>query len=55
MLAQASRPHGNPEPAMLLKLLGNDVRWRVVSTLASSDRKVNELVEVFGQPPNRIS
>jgi protein-tyrosine-phosphatase/DNA-binding transcriptional ArsR family regulator len=43
------------EPAALLKLLGNDVRWRLVSALAASDRKVNELVAAVGQPPNLVS
>ena len=43
------------EPSALLKLLGNDVRWRLVAALASSDRKVNELVERVGQPPNLVS
>jgi protein-tyrosine-phosphatase/DNA-binding transcriptional ArsR family regulator len=43
------------EPAALLKLLGNDVRWRLLVALAPSDRKVNELVEAVGHPPNLVS
>jgi ArsR family transcriptional regulator, arsenate/arsenite/antimonite-responsive transcriptional repressor / arsenate reductase (thioredoxin) len=43
------------EPAALLKLLTNEVRWRLVVALASSDRKVNELVQAVGQPPNLVS
>lgn len=53
--ARPSPPDRHREPATLPKLLGNDVRWRVVSALASSDRKVNELVEAVGQPANLIS
>ena len=48
-------PQSGIEPAVLLKLLGNDVRWRLVAALAASDRKVNELVEAVGQPPNLVS
>jgi protein-tyrosine-phosphatase/DNA-binding transcriptional ArsR family regulator len=43
------------EPAALLKLLGNDLRWRLVSALATSDRRVNELVEAVGHPANLVS
>jgi ArsR family transcriptional regulator, arsenate/arsenite/antimonite-responsive transcriptional repressor / arsenate reductase (thioredoxin) len=51
----SGRPESRVEPAVLLKLLGNDVRWRLVAALAASDRKVNELVEATGQPPNLVS
>jgi len=43
------------EPAALLKLLGNEVRLRLVRVLALSDRKVNELVEGGRQPANLVS
>jgi protein-tyrosine-phosphatase len=43
------------KPPNLLRLLGNDVRWRLVRALAGSDRKVNELVQAVGQPPNLVS
>jgi protein-tyrosine-phosphatase len=42
-------------PGALLKLLGNDVRWRLVEALGSSDRRVHELVERVGQPANLVS
>jgi protein-tyrosine-phosphatase/DNA-binding transcriptional ArsR family regulator len=43
------------DPAALLKLLGSEVRWRLVTALASSDRRVNELVEAVQQPANLVS
>jgi ArsR family transcriptional regulator, arsenate/arsenite/antimonite-responsive transcriptional repressor / arsenate reductase (thioredoxin) len=43
------------DPWALLKLLGNDVRRRLVRALALSDRKVNELVEGGSQPANLVS
>ena len=38
-----------------MKLLGNEVRWLIVTTLAGSDRRVNELVERTGRPANLVS
>jgi protein-tyrosine-phosphatase/DNA-binding transcriptional ArsR family regulator len=38
-----------------LKLLAHDVRWRLVSALAESDRRVQELVALLGRPQNLIS
>lgn len=38
-----------------MKLLGNDVRWRLVAGLAASDRKVNELVDLVQEPANLVS
>ena len=38
-----------------MKLLGNEVRWRLITALALSDRKVNELVEGGPQPANLVS
>ena len=43
------------DPPGLLKLLGNEVRWRLLASLAASDHKVNELVAAVGQPPNLVS
>jgi protein-tyrosine-phosphatase/DNA-binding transcriptional ArsR family regulator len=39
----------------LLRLLGHEVRWRLVTALALSDRRVNELVERVRQPANLVS
>ena len=38
-----------------MRVLANDVRWRLVAALATSDRRVNELVASVGQPPNLVS
>jgi ArsR family transcriptional regulator, arsenate/arsenite/antimonite-responsive transcriptional repressor / arsenate reductase (thioredoxin) len=42
-------------PIETLKLLGNDVRWRLLEQLAMSDRKVNELISAIGQSGNLVS
>jgi protein-tyrosine-phosphatase len=39
----------------LLKLLANDLRWTILTTLAHSDRRVQELVALAGQPQNLVS
>ncbi|MGH2544236.1 MAG: ArsR family transcriptional regulator [Ardenticatenaceae bacterium] len=39
----------------VLKLLANDVRWRLVQALAYSDRRVQELVGLVGRPVNLVS
>lgn len=36
-------------------MLGHDLRWRTVTALAKSDRRVNELVDEFGEPQNLVS
>ncbi len=43
------------QPPALMKLLGNEARWRLVTALALSDRRVNELVERVQQPANLVS
>jgi len=42
-------------PPSLLKLLAHELRWRLLSLLAQSDRRVQELVSLLGQPQNLIS
>jgi protein-tyrosine-phosphatase/DNA-binding transcriptional ArsR family regulator len=42
-------------PPPILRLLGEPLRWRVVSELARSDRRVSELVELVGEPQNLVS
>lgn len=42
-------------PPTFLKLLGHDVRWQLLETLASSDQRVQELVKQLGRPQNLIS
>lgn len=43
------------EPIEFLKILGHDMRWAIVTTLAHSDHKVQELVERLQQPQNLVS
>jgi protein-tyrosine-phosphatase len=38
-----------------LLLLGHPVRWRLLTELAESDRRVRELVGLVGQPQNLVS
>jgi ArsR family transcriptional regulator, arsenate/arsenite/antimonite-responsive transcriptional repressor / arsenate reductase (thioredoxin) len=39
----------------ILKLLSNDLRWKILSALAHSDLRVQELCALLGQPQNLIS
>ena len=39
----------------VLKLVGHDLRWRLVRVLAGGDRRVHELVDVVGEPQNLVS
>src|SRR6476659_8311290 len=43
------------QPPAFLKLLAHDMRWRLVSALARSDHRVNELVRLLDQPMNLVS
>ena len=38
-----------------LKLLAHELRWRLLEALARSDRRVQELVELVGEPHNLVS
>jgi protein-tyrosine-phosphatase/DNA-binding transcriptional ArsR family regulator len=42
-------------PPILIKLLAHDLRWQLVSALAHSDRRAQELVALLGQPANLVS
>src|SRR5919198_2784720 len=42
-------------PPDVLKLLAHDLRWNLVSALARSDHRVNELVRLLDQPMNLVS
>lgn len=46
---------GEAGPVPLLRLLANDARWRILRELSRSDRKVQELVDIVGQPSNLVS
>ena len=39
----------------ILKLLAHDLRWRLLTALARSDRRVAELVHMLRQPANLVS
>ncbi|MCI0579039.1 MAG: metalloregulator ArsR/SmtB family transcription factor [Chloroflexi bacterium] len=43
------------KPPDFLKLLAHDLRWQLLKTLAASDYRVNELVQLVGQPQNLVS
>jgi thioredoxin type arsenate reductase len=42
-------------PPSFLKLLADDVRWKLVATLSRSDHRVQELVAAVGEPSNLVS
>jgi protein-tyrosine-phosphatase/DNA-binding transcriptional ArsR family regulator len=42
-------------PPAFLRLAGDPLRWRLLSELASSDRRVTELTSLVGQPQNAVS
>jgi ArsR family transcriptional regulator len=48
-------PHPNTSSLDLLKLLADDVRWRIVGELRRSDRQVSELVTQLKLPQNLVS
>src|SRR4051812_33239544 len=42
-------------PPAFLRLVAEPVRWRLLSELARSDRRVTELTRLVGQPQNAVS
>lgn len=42
-------------PPAFLQLAGNPLRWRLLTELARSDRRVGELTALVGQPQNAVS
>jgi protein-tyrosine-phosphatase/DNA-binding transcriptional ArsR family regulator len=42
-------------PPAFIRLAGHDLRWRLLRELASSDRRVRELVSAVDEPQNLIS
>ncbi len=42
-------------PPEVIKLLAHDLRWRMVAALTRSDRRVQELVALVGEPANLVS
>jgi protein-tyrosine-phosphatase/DNA-binding transcriptional ArsR family regulator len=43
------------DPPPFLRLAGHPLRWRLLSELARSDRRVGELCELAGQPQSLVS
>jgi protein-tyrosine-phosphatase/DNA-binding transcriptional ArsR family regulator len=46
---------GDLLPPDFLRLAGHPVRWRLLSELAQSDRRVAELTDLLGRPQNLVS
>jgi protein-tyrosine-phosphatase len=42
-------------PPVLFQLAGHPIRWRLLSELATSDRRVRELTDAVGEPQNLVS
>lgn len=49
-----ARPMPSGAPA-ILKVLAHDLRWRLITALAHSDLRVQELVLLAGEPANLVS
>src|SRR5215216_4095825 len=47
--------HGESAPPPFLRLAGHPLRWRLLSELARSDRRVGELCELAGRRQNLVS
>ncbi len=43
------------QPPSFLKILAHELRWQLVEALAYSDRRVQELVQLVGEPANLVS
>ena len=54
-IAQVAVRGRSPKPTEFLRLLTHDIRWRLLGELTRSDRRVNELVTLVGEPPNLVS
>jgi protein-tyrosine-phosphatase/DNA-binding transcriptional ArsR family regulator len=51
----AGAPFESTPPPRFLRLAGHPVRWRLLSELARSDRRVGELCELAGRRQNLVS
>jgi ArsR family transcriptional regulator, arsenate/arsenite/antimonite-responsive transcriptional repressor / arsenate reductase (thioredoxin) len=51
----ATAGHGESSPPRVLRLLGHPLRWRLLSELARSDRRVGELCELAGRRQSLVS
>ena len=51
----SATPNGELVPPSFLSLAGHPIRWRLLSALAHSDRRVGELCSLLGLPQNLVS
>jgi protein-tyrosine-phosphatase/DNA-binding transcriptional ArsR family regulator len=51
----AASPPGEASPPRFLRLAGHPLRWRLLSELARSDRRVGELCELAGERQSLVS
>jgi protein-tyrosine-phosphatase/DNA-binding transcriptional ArsR family regulator len=51
----AAARHGESAPPEFLQLAGHPLRWRLLSELARSDRRVGELCELADRPQSLVS
>jgi ArsR family transcriptional regulator, arsenate/arsenite/antimonite-responsive transcriptional repressor / arsenate reductase (thioredoxin) len=51
----ATAQHGESSPPRFLRLAGHPLRWRLLSELARSDRRVGELCALAGRRQNLVS
>jgi ArsR family transcriptional regulator, arsenate/arsenite/antimonite-responsive transcriptional repressor / arsenate reductase (thioredoxin) len=51
----ATAGHGEASPPRFLRLAGHPLRWRLLSELARSDRRVGELCELAGRRQSLVS
>jgi protein-tyrosine-phosphatase/DNA-binding transcriptional ArsR family regulator len=51
----ATAGHGETSPPPFLRLAGHPLRWRLLSELAHSDRRVGELCELAGRRQSLVS
>jgi ArsR family transcriptional regulator, arsenate/arsenite/antimonite-responsive transcriptional repressor / arsenate reductase (thioredoxin) len=51
----ATAGHGESAPPRFLRLAGHPLRWRLLSELARSDRRVGELCELAGRRQSLVS
>jgi protein-tyrosine-phosphatase len=51
----ATAGHGERSPPRVLRLAGHPLRWRLLSELARSDRRVGELCELAGRRQSLVS
>src|SRR4051812_32413780 len=49
------RGHGDTAPPQFLRLAGHPLRWRLLSELARSDRRVGELCELADRRQSLVS